>query len=143
MSAIDLFCLPLSIAFRRFGIAMAAMIPMIATTIRSSMSVNPACLLDFIMSGVPPLLPGQEQEECHSPDEGWWQAQAADSEGVAVEIPTMTTSVSGGGAERSWQARVTINGRLPLKPRRHGARPGERWQFDVPLEPLYFWTPCG
>src|SRR5215475_8405347 len=105
MSAIDLFCLPLSIAIRRFGIAMAAMIPMIATTIRSSISVNPACLLDFIMSGVPPLLPGLEQAECHSPDRGSSWSQATDSMGVVGEIPTRTTGVFGGGAERSWQAR--------------------------------------
>jgi hypothetical protein len=41
MSAMVRFCLPRSIAFRRLGIAMAAMMPMIATTIRSSIRVNP------------------------------------------------------------------------------------------------------
>ena len=40
-SAIVRFCLPRSIAFRRFGMAIAAMMPMIATTIRSSIRVNP------------------------------------------------------------------------------------------------------
>ena len=43
-SAMVLFCLPLSIAFSRFGIAMAAIIPMMATTIRSSISVKPFSL---------------------------------------------------------------------------------------------------
>ena len=41
MSAIVRFCLPRSIALSRFGMAMAAMMPMIATTISSSMSVKP------------------------------------------------------------------------------------------------------
>src|SRR4030095_13686856 len=53
MSAIVLFCLLLSMAFSRFGIAIAAMMPMIAKTISSSMRVNPDCLLIFMTSSGP------------------------------------------------------------------------------------------
>jgi hypothetical protein len=52
MSAMVRFCLPRSIAFNRLGIAMAAMIPMIATTINSSIRVKP---LWFLMFGDPSL----------------------------------------------------------------------------------------
>jgi hypothetical protein len=45
MSAIDLFWRPRWMAFSRFGIAMAAMIPMIATTISSSIRVKPRSFL--------------------------------------------------------------------------------------------------
>ena len=45
MSAIDRFCLDRCMAVSRFGIAMAARMPMIATTIRSSMRVKPFCFL--------------------------------------------------------------------------------------------------
>jgi hypothetical protein len=41
MSDIDLFCLPRCTAFRRFGMAMAARMPMIAMTISSSINVKP------------------------------------------------------------------------------------------------------
>src|SRR5215212_2905838 len=41
MSAIVLFCFDRCIAVRRFGIAIAARMPMIATTISSSISVKP------------------------------------------------------------------------------------------------------
>src|SRR5947209_18666247 len=45
MSAIDLFCFDRCMAVSRFGIAMAARMPMIATTIRSSIRVKPFCFL--------------------------------------------------------------------------------------------------
>src|SRR5450759_1622660 len=45
MSAIVLFCFARCIAVRRFGIAIAARMPMIATTISSSMRVKPFCFL--------------------------------------------------------------------------------------------------
>src|SRR5712691_7658300 len=48
MSAIVLFCLDRCIAVSRFGIAMAARMPMIATTISSSMRVKPFCFLLII-----------------------------------------------------------------------------------------------
>ncbi len=41
MSAIVLRCRDLSTAFSRLGMAIAAMMPMMATTISSSISVNP------------------------------------------------------------------------------------------------------
>jgi hypothetical protein len=45
MSAIVLFCFPRWMALRRLGMAMAAMMPMIATTMSSSISVKPLRLL--------------------------------------------------------------------------------------------------
>ena len=45
MSAMVRFCRPRLMAFSRFGMAMAAMMPMIATTISSSINVNPRSLL--------------------------------------------------------------------------------------------------
>src|SRR6266850_4990575 len=44
MSAIVLFCFDRCIAVKRFGMAIAAKMPMIATTISSSMRVKPFCL---------------------------------------------------------------------------------------------------
>jgi hypothetical protein len=44
MSPMVLFCLARWIAFSRFGMAMATMMPMIATTISSSMRVKPFLL---------------------------------------------------------------------------------------------------
>ena len=41
MSLIERFCLPRCTAFSRFGIAIAARMPMIAMTINSSISVKP------------------------------------------------------------------------------------------------------
>src|SRR3954466_859273 len=53
MSAIVLFCFDRCIAVRRFGIAIAARMPMIATTISSSMRVKPFCFLviEFLLDG--------------------------------------------------------------------------------------------
>src|ERR1051326_1236773 len=45
MSAIDLFCFDRCMAVSRFGIAIAARMPMIATTISSSIRVKPFCFL--------------------------------------------------------------------------------------------------
>src|SRR5262245_9829477 len=104
MSAIVRFCLPRSMAFRRFGIAIAAMIPMIATTIRSSISVNPACLLDFIMSGVPPLLPTQEQGRCHTRTASRGTRQTTELEKDVRRIPTIGTIVP--ALRRSIRVRV-------------------------------------
>src|SRR5438093_8252090 len=50
MSAKLLFCFARSTPFRRLGIAIAAMIPMIATTTNNSMSVKPLCLRCIVMS---------------------------------------------------------------------------------------------
>src|SRR5436309_2894814 len=47
ISAIDRFCRARCMAVSRFGMAMAARMPMIATTISSSMSVKPCCFLDM------------------------------------------------------------------------------------------------
>src|SRR5450759_1677066 len=54
ISAIVLFCFARCIAVRRFGIAIAARMPMIATTISSSMRVKPFC---FLVIELPPCLP--------------------------------------------------------------------------------------
>src|SRR6476659_6632074 len=53
MSAIVLFCFDRCMAVRRFGMAIAARMPMIATTISSSMRVKPFCLLviDVLLDG--------------------------------------------------------------------------------------------
>src|ERR1700737_4506911 len=47
MSAMVLFCFDRCMAVSRFGMAMAARMPMIATTISSSMRVKPFCFLDM------------------------------------------------------------------------------------------------
>ncbi len=44
MSAMVRFCFPRLMALSRLGMAMAAMMPMIATTMSSSISVKPFCL---------------------------------------------------------------------------------------------------
>ena len=45
-------------ARRRLGIAMAAMMPMIATTISSSMSVKPFCFFIWSLTFLSPLTTG-------------------------------------------------------------------------------------
>ena len=51
MSLIVRFCLPRCTAFNRFGIAIAARMPMIAMTISSSIRVNPdSCFFMFLDS---------------------------------------------------------------------------------------------
>src|SRR5215831_4858655 len=64
MSAIVRFCFPLSTALSKFGIAMAAMMPMIATTISSSTRVNPFGDV-FTFIGLPTVEFGF-QSACHS-----------------------------------------------------------------------------
>ncbi len=53
MSAIVLFCFDFCIAVIRFGMAIAARMPMIATTINSSISVKPLSFLNLDIC-VPP-----------------------------------------------------------------------------------------
>ena len=50
MSATVRFCLAFWSASRKFGISSAAMMPMIATTISSSIRVNPRCRLRSLLS---------------------------------------------------------------------------------------------
>jgi hypothetical protein len=50
MSDIERFCLPRWTAFNRFGMAMAAKMPMIAMTINSSIRVKPDCR--FFINGL-------------------------------------------------------------------------------------------
>src|SRR2546428_9823929 len=70
-SDIDFFCLPLSIAFRRFGRAIAEIIPMIATTMSSSINVKPlgvsSRVLRTLNIGAFPLTASKGQGRCQTP----------------------------------------------------------------------------
>src|SRR6185369_3407650 len=61
MSAMVRFCFDRCIAVSRFGMAMAARMPMIATTISSSMRVKPFCFLVMKLLLGPP----KAQAKCH------------------------------------------------------------------------------
>src|SRR5258708_2835195 len=77
MSAILLFCFERCIAVSRFGIAIAARMPMIATTISSSIRVKPFCFL-FIHSSKLSITMTQSGGQVHD------DLEAIDAQGVRL-----------------------------------------------------------